>query len=144
MHKPHIEEQNHPSAPSRPAKILVVDDEIEIAQLIREMLFDFEVTIAEHGERALEIWADVDFDVVVCDLMMPRISGVEVYQQVKNVGDGREKRMLFITGGAFTPATIDFLEDPDIPLLQKPFNPTALRAAVMDLLEEHPVCLNGP
>ena len=101
----------------------MVDDEIEIAQLIREMLFDFEVTIAEHGERALEIWADVDFDVVVCDLMMPRISGVEVYQQVKNVGDGREKRMLFITGGAFTPATIDFSRRPRHPMAPKAVQP---------------------
>jgi CheY-like chemotaxis protein len=94
------------------------------------MLFDHDVTIANDGQQALEVWAKTDFDLVVCDLMMPRISGMDVYQVIKAHGDGREKRMIFITGGAFTSATRSFVAKLDQPCLQKPFSPMDLRLLV--------------
>ena len=112
---------------------MVVDDEPEIARLLAEMLTGFDVTVAKNGKDALDCWHTEDFDAVVCDLMMPEVSGMDIYTQVQESDPGKECRLLFITGGAFTPATREFLESLEQPWLQKPFNPKDLRAMVEEL-----------
>ena len=114
-------------------RVLVVDDEPEIAQLLKEMLFDFDVCIAENGQAAIDRWTSEDFDIMVCDLMMPKVSGMDVYQAFQNAAPGEEQQILFITGGAFTPATRAFLESLEKPCLQKPFSPHELRQMVIEM-----------
>jgi CheY-like chemotaxis protein/two-component sensor histidine kinase len=122
----------HAPIPSS-GRVLVVDDEPEIAQLLKEMLFDFDVSIAENGQEAIDRWTSEDFDVMVCDLMMPKVSGMDVYQAIQRAAPGDEKQILFITGGAFTPATRSFLETLGGPCLQKPFSPHELRQMVIEM-----------
>ena len=105
----------------------------EIAQLIRDCFSN----LKDHRSKwAAPNWGNEDFDVrsVTYDAQNIRWR----LQNIQGIGEERETRMLFITGGAFTPASIEFLEQTENPWLQKPFDPTALRAAVMDLLEQLP------
>ena len=61
--------------------------------------------------------------------MMPEISGMEFYDQLRRVAPAQVDRVVFVTGGAFTPAARDFLAGLALPSLDKPFTESALRRA---------------
>src|SRR6185312_8669420 len=73
-----------PSTPPRSApraRVLVVDDEVAIGNTLRDLLsIDHDVVAVASGEAALELIARDSFDVVFCDLMMPRVSGIDIYE----------------------------------------------------------------
>jgi CheY-like chemotaxis protein len=77
---------------------------------------------------------DHGFDVVFCDLMMPDMSGVEFYAELERTAPQLVERVVFLTGGAFTPASRQFLARVPNPRLHKPFDAKVLRATVADLL----------
>jgi CheY-like chemotaxis protein len=109
-------------APSSSRRVLLVDDEVRIARVLREGLVGHEVTVATSGREALAyLEGNRSFDVIVCDLMMPDMSGMEVHDHVRTLRPGLERRMVFITGGAFTPLATEFLARVANPRLEKPF-----------------------
>jgi CheY-like chemotaxis protein len=65
---------------------------------------------------------DPSFDLIFCDLMMPEVSGVDLYKEATQQAPGIEQRIIFITGGAFTQRAKDFLESIPNKWLEKPFN----------------------
>ena len=67
---------------------------------------------------------------VLCDLMMPGLSGMELHDRLARSSPEGAGRMVFLTGGAFTDAARDFLARVPNPRLEKPFEPSALREAV--------------
>ncbi len=70
------------------------------------------------------------FDVIFCDLMMPDISGMDVYAEVARIAPAQAARMVFITGGAFTVRGRAFLEQTKNKHLEKPIDLNELRALV--------------
>ena len=113
---------SEPAPPSKSHRILLVDDEVRIARVLREGLVGHEVTVATSGREALaHLEGSRTFDVIVCDLMMPDMSGMEVHDHVRTLRPGLERRMVFITGGAFTPHATEFLARVANPRLEKPF-----------------------
>jgi CheY-like chemotaxis protein len=74
--------------------------------------------------------ADEDYDVIFCDLMMPQITGMEIFQSVERDCPEMAKRMIFITGGAFQPDAQKFLSSHAEQHLSKPFNRTSLLGAL--------------
>ena len=70
------------------------------------------------------------FDVIVLDLSMPEVDGVKVYQTVASRYPGLERKVLFVTGGAFTQRLRDFLEACPNPRLSKPFQPRELHGSI--------------
>jgi CheY-like chemotaxis protein len=87
--------------------------------------------VAGSGREALDILGrDRAFDVVLCDLMMPEISGMDVYEAVRVGNPELASRMVFMTGGAFTPRARQFLQTTSSPHLVKPFPPEALHDLV--------------
>jgi CheY-like chemotaxis protein len=123
------------TAPAR-GRILIVDDERDICDAVQHMLSDeHEVLVATSGPAAKVILEqDVSFDVVVCDLMMPGVTGIDLYQWVRKRDADLAGRMLFITGGAFTPLARAFLRDVPNRYLEKPFESAALRSAIVELI----------
>lgn len=120
-------------------RVLVVDDEPRIAVSISR-LFAREMHI--HGEdsarRALARLGDEPmFDAVVCDLMMPEMGGVELYEQINNRWPLLARRVVFPTGGAFTPEAAAFLETVPNPVISKPFDPDELRAAIEGIVRRN-------
>ncbi len=117
-------------APLRPLRILVVDDEPLIGEGIRRALRGHLVEIARGGREAIERCEGDDFDLVLCDVMMPDLSGMEVYGKLRTAKPGFEAKFVFMTGGAFTPKARDFLEKVQAEHLEKPFSLRELRMLV--------------
>ncbi len=100
--------------------------------LIREILGrDHEVVTAETGARAKKI-LDVDqgFDSIIFDLMMPELSGMDLHDWLAVTHPHLAERVIFVTGGAFTPRAAEHLRRCDNLRLEKPFNLNNLKKIV--------------
>jgi signal transduction histidine kinase/ActR/RegA family two-component response regulator len=106
------------------ARILIIDDEPLLGQTLRFAFQDkHDVEVASSGREALErLASDVDFDLVLCDLMMPDVSGEHVYRAVSERTPSLLQRFVFMTGGAFTERAQEFLAHFAGRQLEKPFN----------------------
>jgi two-component system cell cycle sensor histidine kinase/response regulator CckA len=104
-------------------RVLAVDDEALLLKAFRRMLGEtHEVTTALGGLEALRaLERDATFDVILCDLQMPELSGMGVYEAVQKRWPALADRFVFITGGAFSPDAKRFLEESVIAVIQKPF-----------------------
>jgi CheY-like chemotaxis protein len=120
-----------------PGKVLVVDDDALVGRSVRRVLRGCEVTVAESGVEALEYLETRRFDVILCDLMMPNMTGMKLYEEVCRLHPGVEERMLFMTGGAFTLDAKRFAEEHEDRLLEKPMDQPRLQLMVSGLVETH-------
>jgi two-component system cell cycle sensor histidine kinase/response regulator CckA len=106
----------------RSGRILIVDDEAQVSSALGLLFEGCEVVTCSSGREALsELERDGVFDWIFCDLMMPDVSGMDVHREVRRASRATADRMVFMTGGAFTPRAREFLERIDNPVLNKPF-----------------------
>jgi len=105
-----------------PSRILVIDDDEPVAKALARLLERHRVTVATSGRRALEILGDDVFDLVLCDLMLPDVDGVEIYQRVRVTDPAAASRFVFMTGGVFSASTRDFVSVTQNPVVRKPFS----------------------
>jgi PAS domain S-box-containing protein len=111
------------SRSTKSARVLVVDDEPPIANTLRELLApEHEVIAATTAREAFEAIERSDFDVVFCDLIMPGAGGIDLYERLRSLRPGLERRIVFMTGGAFTERTAEFLASVDNRRVEKPFS----------------------
>jgi CheY-like chemotaxis protein/anti-sigma regulatory factor (Ser/Thr protein kinase) len=116
------------------AAVLVVDDEPALGSTIRRVLRHHDVTAVVKAEDALALLADGrKFDVVLSDLMMPGMSGMDLYAELLRKYPETAQRVVFLTGGAFTPEANAFLDRVDNERMEKPFDSGALRKLVARL-----------
>lgn len=126
-----------PSNREHSARILIVDDEPAILRALSRVLSGYQVTRALSGREAVNyIEHQGPYDVVFCDVMMPELSGIDVYERARQVCPGQEDRIVFITGGAFTEHAAKFIDSIDNPKLGKPFDAGEVRALVKTLTRE--------
>jgi two-component system cell cycle sensor histidine kinase/response regulator CckA len=121
----------------RQANLLVVDDEAFLLRAYQRVLGKHHlVTTALGGRAAAELLgtSEASFDVIFCDVMMPDVDGVDLHRFVAEKCPGLENRMVFITGGAFTERTKEFLERIPNLRLQKPFVAEDLQHAIAALV----------
>jgi DNA-binding response OmpR family regulator len=85
--------------------------------------------------EALEKIGEVDYDLIICDVRMPRLSGIDLYERLKAQNLELLRRILFITGDTISAETIGFIEENGIPYLGKPFEIQELLDAVRRELE---------
>jgi len=118
--------------PPRPGRLLVLDDEPIIGAAVRRMLSGaLEVEVATCPRAALErIAAGEWYDHILCDLMMPVMTGMQFEAEVARVAPEQAERMIFMTGGAFTEAAAAFAERHGARCLDKPLDPDLLRSAL--------------
>jgi CheY-like chemotaxis protein len=121
-------------------RVLVVDDDRLLAETLRMMIADlaaFElgqeitvevITSGREAQRILDAQAAdaLAYDVVICDLSMPGVDGVTLYEGLVARGSPLARRFVLVTGGAFTPATAAAIERHALPYLQKPFDSAKL------------------
>jgi CheY-like chemotaxis protein len=117
---------------SRRGRVLVIDDEPMMVKVIQRMLVqDHEVSGTTVAQEALDwISAGERFGVILCDLMMPHITGMDFYTELRRIDAEQAKRVIFLTGGAFTARMREFLDEVENLRLEKPFEPGSLRAVV--------------
>ncbi len=119
----------------RRARVLVVDDEVTIGRALeRSLRRHHDVVPLTSGKEALaRIASGERFDAIISDLMMPEMTGMELYETLFRIAVDQAKRMIFLTGGAFTEKAQTFLDAVPNPRVEKPFevaNILALIAAV--------------
>lgn len=128
-----------PFANRRPT-VLIVDDEAMLARGLARALASYcEVVTATSAEEALVCVrsATPRIDAIVCDLMMPGISGMELADRLAVTDPSLRARTLFMTGGAVTPAAIEFLDRPDVRFIHKPIGAAQLAEELGQLLASH-------
>jgi signal transduction histidine kinase/CheY-like chemotaxis protein len=121
-----------PSTPSaRRARVLAVDDEPQVLRSLQRALGAHEVIVADSGSDALRrLEADPAFDVILCDLMMDDMTGMDLHRRLSARTPELAQRIVFMTGGVFTDAARDFLAGVPNACIEKPFDLKALRALV--------------
>jgi CheY-like chemotaxis protein len=125
------------TGPEVRGRILVVDDEPLVARAVRRLLAGHEIVVASDGQEALEICARETFDVVLCDVMMPGLSGVEVYRRLSAADPAWTDRFVFVTGGAFAQGVAEALDATGIDRVSKPIDAARLRQVVAGRIRAH-------
>lgn len=115
-------------------RILVIDDEVQILRAIRLVLSKHDVVTLWDAQQAIDLLRRGDeFDLILCDLMMPVITGMELHAILKRERPPIADRIVFMTGGAFTGSGRAFLDRVPNQRLDKPFDHGTLRALVANL-----------
>jgi PAS domain S-box-containing protein len=117
------------------ARVLIADDEPLIGRIVRQLLEAHDVTTVESGRRAIDLLQQGErFDAIVCDLQMTELGGADVYDWVMARRPELERRIAFMTGGAFTPRARSLLDASRRPCLEKPFDARELHELIANLL----------
>ncbi|MGZ6097481.1 MAG: PAS domain S-box protein [Myxococcaceae bacterium] len=123
---------------STPVKLLVVDDEPYICTAIQRLLRrEHRVTALTTVREALALLEGGErFDVILSDLMMPEQNGEDFYKELNRVAPDQARRMIFMTGGAFTPRSEEFLRSSPVPQVAKPISLEMLQGAIRQVVED--------
>lgn len=134
--QPPPDHPGHPNGMVELKAILLVDDDKQLASALQWILADenFLVDLAHDGEEAILKIKAHEYDMVVCDLMMPRLRGDEFYFKAKVLRPALVDRFIFITGYASNPTINRFLMGDEIKYLVKPFPVEGLINCVKELL----------
>jgi PAS domain S-box-containing protein len=125
-----------PASPRR-ARLLVLDDEPLVARGVARILAgEYVAESTSSAQEALERLSHGErFDLMLCDIMMPEMSGAAFFERLAEVAPDQRERVVFITGGAFTPEARAFLESlPPGRCFFKPLAADVLRALVREQL----------
>ena len=119
-------------------RVLVVDDDARVCMALERTLDRaFDVVTETKGEAALKRLQDGEnFHIILVDLMMPHLNGMEFFERLAAMSEPLSRRIIFITGGVFTPDAQAFLEERETPCLEKPFDPALMFAMIDELMEE--------
>ncbi len=121
------------------ASILIVDDEPVLAEMARRALSDWRTDVVHSGRDALARLAEnAHYDLVLCDITMPELTGVDVFEQATREHPELMHRFLFMCGGVTTDRAQRFLDDVNPPVLWKPFDTGELKDCVGSILSGMP------
>ena len=125
-----------PVVAPRRDRVLVIDDEENVGSVIRRVLgSDYEVVTLTSARTALaKLDAGETFNLILCDLMMPEVTGMEFFAEVGRRHQQVQDRIVFITGGVLAPRVREFLDAVPNQRMEKPFELESLRAVVRDAL----------
>jgi PAS domain S-box-containing protein len=121
-----------PEAPR--GRILAVDDEPLVGRTLKRLLerkHDIEIVLSAR-EATARIEAGPPYDVILLDLTMPEMSGIDLHEEILRRHPQLAPAVVFMTGGAFTSAAREYLERVKVPLLGKPFNWAELERVIAE------------
>jgi PAS domain S-box-containing protein len=123
-------------AAHRRGRVLVVDDEQALTGVIEQALSDAHDTVVTTRARGAlaRIEAGERFDVILCDLMMPDMTGMDLYDALSRGVPDQAERVVFMTGGAFTTRAREFLDRVKNPRVEKPFDTRHLLSVVNSMI----------
>lgn len=114
-----------PAGDSAPAKkrILVIDDERSVVELVERILKarGYQVDSVYDGQTAIKIVENQFYDLIMADLKMPEIGGMDVYRHIEAHNPAQARRVVFFSGDVVSPQTTAFLNRIGLPFLVKPF-----------------------
>jgi PAS domain S-box-containing protein len=110
-------------------RVLVVDDEPMVGASLRRILKGHDVTVLSDAREARDLVAAGErYDLILCDLMMPHLSGMDLHATLARTTPDQAERMVFVTGGAFSPNAVAFLDRVPNERIDKPFDHGDIRA----------------
>jgi CheY-like chemotaxis protein len=115
---------------------LVIDDDELVGRTIKRLLSGEHDVVVERDARiaVARLLAGESFDVVLCELRLPKINGIEVYVTIFRADPDAAARLVFMSGSEVSDDTELFLQTSGRPLLEKPFDISYLRAVVNGLV----------
>jgi DNA-binding response OmpR family regulator len=118
-------------------KILLVEDELVIGRLFKRVLTEegFYVDFVQDGLIASEVANNKDYDLLISDIRLPGITGIELYEKLKLSRPELSLRTIFITGDTMNVDIQLYLKKSGMPCLVKPFAPEELVKAVKKILK---------
>lgn len=121
----------------QPKSILLLEDEVEYAQLLKTFLesYNYSVTISPDGVQGMKRIMEKDYDIVVCDLLMPNLPGDMFYLGVERVKPHMARRFIFITGHQNNPKFLEFTKKIKALTLFKPFEMHVLLETILVALK---------
>ncbi|MCK6591055.1 MAG: PAS domain S-box protein, partial [Polyangiaceae bacterium] len=124
----------------RRGRLLVIDDEVKLGKAIaHELSLEHDAEVVTSGEEALARFRRGErYDVILCDLFMPAMPGMTLYEELRRIAPCQADRMIFLTGGAFTAGARKFLAEIANHSLEKPFDMDRLRDMVREVIGERP------
>jgi PAS domain S-box-containing protein len=131
--RPVNSEQESPAG----ARILVVDDEPHICRAIDRILTEkgHQVDTTSSPLKALEMLSKIDYDLILLDLRMPDMNGIEFYDRIKSISPELQQRVVCVTGDVVSTRNKTFLHETGIPCVAKPFGVNELMRQVRHVLE---------
>ena len=126
------------AAASSLPNLLVVDDEPAVRHMLsRALKKQFSVEQASSGREALErVEAGAPFDLILCDVMMPEVTGLDVLERLREVAPGMVPRLVFATGGSFSDEVREEMRRDGVEVVRKPIEVGALREQLAQRLDE--------
>ncbi|MCB0646053.1 MAG: response regulator transcription factor [Saprospiraceae bacterium] len=121
-------------------RILIVDDEEDITEFLRYNLEkeDYEVEVAMDGESALKIAPRFDPHLVILDIMMPGMDGIEVCDRMRSMPEFNNTIIVFLTARSESFTQITALETGGDDYIQKPIKPNVFKSRIKAILRRHP------
>lgn len=118
------------------ARLLLIDDEPDVLASVSEALRGggYWVDAVQNGSAGLERLRQERYDLIVSDIRMPEMSGIDFYQMLELRHTQMTHRLIFITGDSVSPVTRRFLDKTGVPYLEKPFDLDDLLGRVKDML----------
>jgi PAS domain S-box-containing protein len=122
--------------PTRRGRVMIVEDDRLFGEVVVRLLErDHDVSMVTRAQEALQlVAASPSYDVIFCDLMMPQMTGQALFREMMRVSPTQAERMVFMTGGPFTPTARDFLSSVRNHRIEKPFDLQVLQRVFTELL----------
>ena len=120
------------------ARILIVDDDSIVQQFLTKVLTEegHEVEIVDNGGDALERIDSEDYDVILLDVKLPGMSGIELYEYMQKAVKSLARRVVFITGDVMSADTMVFIKSAGTPYITKPFDAEQLKKDINRILSQ--------
>jgi signal transduction histidine kinase/CheY-like chemotaxis protein len=124
--------------PAETARILLVDDESGTVEVLARILkgHGYQADAVTDGKAALQRLAETKYDLVLCDIRMPGLSGLEIYRRLEERDPDMARRIIFITGDVMSSGTRRFLKESGTSYLSKPFDLDEFVAKVRAALKD--------
>jgi len=118
------------------ARILVIDDEPTILQYLSQVLTNegHEVETVDNASDALEKIKSKRYNLILLDIKLPGMSGIELYEKLRKVAESLARRVVFITGDVMGVDTKEFLSKTKAPYITKPFDAEQLKRDINRIL----------
>ena len=125
---------SRPPMVARDRRLLLVDDDVLVARSIVRLLDEHQVEVVTSGKAALKRLLDqgTAFDLVFCDLMMPDMTGMDLFEEIERAQPSLAERFVFISGGGVTDRCRQFIESHHQRVLSKPIDKRAIKRVLAD------------
>ncbi|MFC1949615.1 PAS domain S-box protein [Chloroflexota bacterium] len=113
-------------------RVLIVDDDTIVQEFLTEVLTreGHEVEVVDNGDDALEKLGSEDYDVILLDIKLPGINGIELYKQLQKKNKSLVRRVIFVTGDVMGEDTVSFLSKTRAAYITKPFDAEQLKKGI--------------